>query len=161
MTSTLVTVPLALTVSLAPRTKKNSGQGAIQKSSGIGQPCPHCRQKLRVRVFPSKAWRTWSKLASITTSDGEFHLIGDKPYIRLGSAPACLWVPIDYPVNMAAVFYRDADRGDLVGYVQGICDLLEERGILVNDQLVQGLDGSRLAIDRDNPRTELVLEALA
>ena len=67
--------------------------------------------------------------------------------------------PIAASVSCSAIFYRDADRGDLVGYMQGLADLLEKRGILKNDRQIVSWDGSRLALDRDNPRVEVLLVA--
>lgn len=88
-------------------------------------------------VLPSAAWRKWAKSAVV-----------------LIWSPGC---PVTVPVNCAAVFYRDADRGDAVGYYQGLADLLEARGVVANDRLLVSWDGSRLAVDRARPRVEIVL----
>ena len=66
-------------------------------------------------------------------------------------------VPIDTPHNIAAVFYRDANRGDAVGYYQGLADLLEKFGIVSNDKWLVSWDGSRLRKDKLNPRVEVEL----
>jgi hypothetical protein len=154
-----VTGALQLTVTLAPRTKKNSGQGSIGSSAnGTGQPCPGCGKKLRVRLFPSKAWREWEKLASIETLGAQFVLVQDKPYLHQENRPATPWAPLAAPMNLRAVFYRDADRGDLIGYLQGLCDLLESRAIIANDELIESFNGSKMLLDRNYPRTELWLE---
>lgn len=153
---------LQLVVSGAPRTKKNSGQGVITRSAGGGQPCPKCRTPLRVRVFPSKAWREWAKLAVIRIPGNEvdrFWIINEKPYLG-GVTGAQLWTPLATPMNCRAVFYRDRNAGDFIGYVQGLADLLEERGVIANDVLLATWNGSHLAIDRDNPRVELSLEPI-
>jgi Holliday junction resolvase RusA-like endonuclease len=63
----------------------------------------------------------------------------------------------DLHYNCAAVFYRDADRGDAVGYYQGLADALEAAGVLTDDKLITRWDGSRLDVDRANPRVELTL----
>lgn len=60
-------------------------------------------------------------------------------------------------LNCRALFYRDARRGDAVGYYQGLADVLEELGIVENDRFIEQWDGSRLLLDRDNPRVELTL----
>jgi Holliday junction resolvase RusA-like endonuclease len=61
------------------------------------------------------------------------------------------------PVNCRALVYRDANRGDLIGYLQGLADLLEEADVVENDRLIVGWDGSRMFVDRERPRVEIVL----
>jgi hypothetical protein len=63
----------------------------------------------------------------------------------------------DHPYNCAAAFYRAAAVGDLVGYQQGLADVLEKLGVLSDDGLIQGWDGSRLLVDRACPRVEVTL----
>jgi hypothetical protein len=95
----------------------------------------------RRKVLPSKAWCDW-----VAAARREF-----------GAAVPRL-PPDRY--NCAAIFYRDADRGDRVGYEQGLYDLLEKLGVVSNDvQLVQG-DGTRLAVDRACPRVVVTLTRL-
>lgn len=64
------------------------------------------------------------------------------------------------PKPLFQLLCRDADRGDLVGYLQGLADLLEKRGVVANDKWIQSWDGSRLAKDKANPRVELTLTPL-
>ena len=64
---------------------------------------------------------------------------------------------VDSPHNCRALFYRDAARGDAVGYYQGLADLLEKRGVISNDKWLVSWDGSRLEIDKENPRVEVTL----
>ena len=66
-------------------------------------------------------------------------------------------VGTDAPLNCRALFYRDARRGDAVGYYQGLADLLEKRGVIENDAQLTQWDGSRLLLDRENPRVEIEL----
>jgi Holliday junction resolvase RusA-like endonuclease len=68
--------------------------------------------------------------------------------------------PLAVPVNCRALFYRDALRGDAVGYYQALADAMEEAGIVENDRLIVSWDGSRLLKDADNPRIEVTLEAV-
>lgn len=96
-------------------------------------------QKGRARPIPSKAWETWLRVCEIQP----LKVIRER---------------IDYDVNCRARFYRDANRGDAVGYYQGLADLLEKKGILANDKHIVQWDGSRLRIDRENPRVEVTLE---
>lgn len=69
--------------------------------------------------------------------------------------------PIDVPINMRAVVYRDRDVGDLLNFLAAVSDALEGAGVVVNDKFIQALDGSRLALDRKNPRVEIELTPLA
>src|SRR3990167_9800113 len=57
------------------------------------------------------------------------------------------WHPLTESVNCRALFYRDANRGDFIGYAQGLADLLEKRGVLTNDVCLVSWDGSRLLVD--------------
>jgi Holliday junction resolvase RusA-like endonuclease len=62
---------------------------------------------------------------------------------------------------MKALYYLPHKGGmpDLVGLLQGTCDILEKGGVVDNDRQIVGFDGSRIAgFDRLNPRTEIVLE---
>lgn len=119
---------LRLTIPGAPRTKKNHGQ--IVR---IGN---------RPAMLPSKQWRAWCSAV--------------EPRIRSAMASAGL-SPISTPVNCSAVFYRDASRGDAVGYYQGLADVLEKAGVVTNDVVIATWDGSRLRKDAANPRVELEL----
>ncbi len=64
------------------------------------------------------------------------------------------------PVNVRATFYRDANRGDLVGYMTALADVLERAGVVANDKWIMGWDGTRLDKDAARPRVELVIEGL-
>jgi hypothetical protein len=121
----------ALTISGPPRTKKTSNVMALAGGRRI--------------VLPSAAWRKWVKSAGITFQDPQL---------------AAAWYangPILCPVTCRALFYRDARRGDLVGFMQGLADLLEQREILTNDRLIESWDGTRLLLDRTRPRVEVLI----
>jgi len=120
---------IRLTVYGTPRTKKTHNRVFMIK----GRP----------RVLPSKAWVDWCAKAVIEFPDTSAWTAG-------------LPLP-DHPYNVCAHFYRDANRGDAVGYYQGLADLLEKRGIISNDKWLVGWDGSRLLKDKDNPRVEITL----
>ena len=136
-----MTESLRLTVHGAPRTKKTSNR--LVRAGG------------RHRVLPSKAWESWVKSARIQRVDA--------PLTRYRGPFVTHWIfgtlP-DRPYNCAALFYRDADRGDAVGYYQGLADLLERVGVLSNDKFITSWDGSRLLVDRENPRVEITLTPL-
>ncbi len=125
------------TVTGAPRTKKNSGQ-MVPAISQAG--------KAFVRVVPSEAYRKWHKQA-------EPQLQVFKIQQRI---PA-----IDTPVNVAAIFYRDVDTGDAVGYYQGLADALQKAEILLDDKFITQWDGSRMLKDARNPRIEVTITVLA
>lgn len=124
-----------------PRTKKTSNQGMR-----TGSRCPACGlRKGPIRVFPSKAWRRWVNKAAILGPDGKlwWQRLPDRPY------------------RLKAIFYRDADRGDLVGYEQGLADFLETRNIISDDKWIRSWDGSRLEVDHRRPRVEVEIEESA
>ena len=123
--------PVSLLIPGVPRTKKNSGR-IVQIG---GKP----------RLLPSAAWEKWAKTA-IPRARGVFLAAGQRE-------------PIAYPVNCRATFYRDALRGDAVGFYQALADVLEEAGVVQNDRWIVSWDGSRLEKDAKRPRVELVLEA--
>lgn len=119
---------LRLTIAGIPRTKKNS-QRVVPRG---GRHIP----------LPSKAWADWAADAV--------------PKIEAWAQRVKL-APLAYPLNCAAVFYRDALRGDAVGFYQGLADLLEKAGIVEDDKWIVSWDGSRLRKDASRPRVELVL----
>lgn len=80
---------ITLTIPGAPRTKKNSGR--IVHAGGL-------------RLLPSKAWEQWANQVS--------------PMLRAWALRSRLQ-PITYPVNCAALFYRDALRGNLRSFQPG------------------------------------------
>lgn len=123
---------MKLTITGAPRTKKNSREHFNVPGRGLVP-------------MPSKAWRAWVQSARLLDGNG----LDINPYRPL--------IP-DIALNCRATFYRDARRGDAVGFYQGLADLLEKRRVISNDAQLVSWDGTRLAIDRDNPRTEISLE---
>jgi hypothetical protein len=119
----------------APRTKKTSNRVVRLRGKKAGRPL----------VLPSQAWVTWCRCARIWNEDD--WIVGANP----GTGA----------VNCRAIFYRDANRGDAVGYYQGLADLLQKRGIVADDKLIVSWDGSRLAVDRKRPRVEITLTEVA
>lgn len=125
----------AFTVLGAPRTKKNHGERWKPKGSNL------------TLTVPSKAWRDWLQGVA-------FLLPGGRTRLRFTDGETLL-----FRVNCRGIFYRDANRGDAVGYYQGLADLLEKTGVVKNDAQIVSWDGSRLLIDRKNPRVEVILES--
>lgn len=68
--------------------------------------------------------------------------------------------PINGPVIVKCVFYRDSKRKvDLTNLLEAIDDILIKYNILVDDnfEIIASHDGSRVFIDKDNPRTEITI----
>ena len=69
--------------------------------------------------------------------------------------------PISQPVQVKCLFYRkNAIRCDLTNLLEAIDDILVKYGILADDnfKVIYSHDGSRVFIDKDHPRTEIVIE---
>lgn len=120
---------IALTIPVAPRTKKTSNRvlrfGKFNK------------------IMPSEAFIDFQNAAL--------------PHLQQQHAGR---EPIATPVNVRATFYRDANRGDLVGYMTALADVLEKAGVVANDKWIMGWDGTRLDKDAARPRVELEIGPL-
>ena len=124
----------------APRTKKTSNQ-----ASRTGKHCPKCKLGTgMVRVFPSAQFRKWQEECA--------SYVSTKPELNLA---------LSKPLGMCALVYRDRASGDFVGYMQGISDVLQHVGIVLNDRYIVHHDGSRLRRDPNNPRVEITLTILS
>ena len=110
-----------------PRTKKNHGRLVRNARTG------------RQRMIPSAAFIAYqdSALAQIA-------MRGKPPMLAR-------------PLNCAAIFYRDAERGDAVGYYQALADILQKAGVVADDKFIVSWDGSRLSKSKRSPRVEIVL----
>ena len=128
---------ITFTLPVTPRTKKN--HGSVIKRGG------------RKFHIPSEAYNTM-----------EFQVLEwARHNVRPGLASTLYSCqPLAQPLNCAAIFYRDANRGDAVGYYQGLADALESAGVLSDDKWIVQWDGSRLAKDSKRPRIEVTLTAL-
>lgn len=65
---------------------------------------------------------------------------------------------IDFPVNLKCEFYvPDARKRDLANYIEAIQDILVKYNVIKDDNhnIIQSVDGSRMYIDRKNPRVEI------
>lgn len=72
--------------------------------------------------------------------------------------------PINEPVNVKCVFYRETKiRCDLSNLLEAAMDILVEYGILADDNfnIITGFDGSRVYVDKDKPRTEITIETVS
>jgi Holliday junction resolvase RusA-like endonuclease len=71
---------------------------------------------------------------------------------------------IDYPIILKCHFYvKDNIRRDMSALYEGIQDVLVEAKILKDDnfKIIAGHDGSRVFVDKENPRIELWLQEIA
>ena len=71
--------------------------------------------------------------------------------------------PISCAVNVKCLFYREnARRCDLTNLLEAIDDILVNYGILEDDNfnIIVGHDGSRVCVDRMNPRTEITITSM-
>jgi Holliday junction resolvase RusA-like endonuclease len=71
--------------------------------------------------------------------------------------------PIDYPVNVKCVYYLDTRRAtDLTNLMEATHDILVEQGILKDDnyKIIASVDGSCVHYDKNNPRTEILIEKI-
>ena len=68
---------------------------------------------------------------------------------------------INYPVNIKCLFYmRTRRKCDLTNLLEAIDDILTHYGVIADDNycIVQSHDGSRVFVDKENPRTEVIIE---
>lgn len=124
---------LTMTIGIPPRTKKNSQQIVTKKVNGKSIPI----------IIPSKAYRQYEKDAGL--------------FIK-GKG-----LKIDYPVNLKVVYYMPTRRKvDLVNLLEATCDILVKYEVLQDDnsEIVKSHDGSKVLIDRENPRAEVCIEVL-
>lgn len=69
-------------------------------------------------------------------------------------------IPIDFPVNIKCIFYMPTNRlCDLTNHLESIDDVMVKAGLLKDDnyKILASHDGSRVAVDKNNPRTEVVI----
>lgn len=82
---------------------------------------------------------------------------------------AALWFipkrssPIDFPVNVKAVFFMPNNRPcDLTNLLEAIDDVMVKAGLLKDDnyKIISSHDQSRVLVDKLNPRTEILITRL-
>ena len=100
--------------------------------------------------------------------NGSLMLIQSQNYIDFASSakPQLLQQykdnAIDYAVNVKLIYYRaDNRRTDLVNLQNATLDILVDANVLADDnyKIVTSTDGSRVYVDKDNPRTEIYITA--
>jgi len=123
---------ISFTLTGAPRTKKNHGK--------VGWS----RTKKRKVHLQSDAYYAWHDAAG-----------SQIPQIRRDHIDAGGELPIGDQVHVRALFFRDADRGDLHAYEQALGDFLQDLGIITDDKLIESWDGTRKLVDGKKPRIEV------
>jgi Holliday junction resolvase RusA-like endonuclease len=129
-------LPLKLIIRLPPVTKKNS-----PKIIDAGRRCPFCGRGHVSRPLPSRQFARYQEAC------GWF----------LGSARD---MNINTPVNIEAHYYLDRDiASDLCNYHAALHDMLVHYRVIADDnrRIVVSTDGSRVHVDRKNPRTEVYI----
>lgn len=117
------------TIKLPPITKKNSQQ--ILTNPKTGRPF----------IMPSKQYKQYER-------DAAWFLNPRPPR------------PINKPLNVSCSFYLPTRRKtDLTNLLEAVDDLLVHTGIIEDDHygIVTSHDGSRCYVDKDNPRTEIII----
>jgi Holliday junction resolvase RusA-like endonuclease len=96
------------------------------------------------RLLPSRLYREYAKLC--------------KRQFKTMNLDTCTELYGDCTLECKAIFFcRDGRRRDLVNLMQALADILEENKIVANDALIISWDGTRMAVDKDNPRVEVEL----
>ena len=93
-------------------------------------------------------------------------MIIPSPQYRKSEKQAAGFVPwdiekIDYPVNVKALYYMPTRRRvDLTNLHEALHDMLVHCGALADDNcnIIVSTDGSRVLYDKNNPRTEVLIE---
>ncbi len=129
---------MRITITATPRTKKTS-----QRVFFLGERCPACNRGKLPLVKPSAAYEEFAAAVVPVLRKAW----GDRP-------------PIDAPCRVGAVIYREALRGDLVGYLQALADILQDAGVVTDDKWITCWDGSRMDKSAARPRIELTIEPL-
>ena len=128
---------LAFTLTVKPRTKKNHMQLVTLKTG-------------RQMLLPSKQYKEFEK-----------EVINEVYELRKNEViPSTI---IGHPINLKCVFYKEKDyKADLTGYLQAIQDALVEAKVIEDDnhKIIVSTDGSKVLLDRNNPRIEIEITAL-
>lgn len=108
--------------------------------------------------------RTKKNSSQIVTRNGRSRLIPSENFLRYQKD--CGWCikapnkPIDCKCNIKAVYYMpDRRRVDITNLHSALHDILTHYGVIADDncKIVVATDGSRVKVDRDNPRTEVIV----
>lgn len=120
------------TIPLPPITKKNSQQILTNRRTG------------RPFIAPSKPYKQYEQKA--------IKLLANKPK-----------APVQAPCRVVTLFYMPTRRRvDLTNLMEAAHDVLVAAGILSDDNntIIASVDGSRVLYDKENPRTEIIIQEL-
>lgn len=123
-------MPIKLVINRIPITKKNHQQILVNKATG------------KRFIAPSTQYKIYEKECALELK-GQYE--GE---------------PIDYPVNVKALYYMPTRRRvDLTNLHEALHDILVYCNILKDDncKIIVSTDGSRVLYDRNNPRTEVFI----
>jgi len=116
--------------------------------------------KFTINVSP----RTKKNSQQIITIKGRPMIIPSKLYKQYEKECAP-YIPkietINYPINLKCIYYMPTKRKvDLNNLLEATTDMLVHYGVLQDDNssIVVSHDGSRVYLDRENPRTEIEIE---
>lgn len=126
-----------ITIPFPPVTKKNSPRIITKKSGGKSVPV----------LLPSKQYVAYEK----------------KCLEHLAGVTRKQTAPIDYPVNVKAIYYMQTHRiVDRTNLDQALHDILVRASILKDDnsRIIAGTDGSRVRYDKEYPRTEVTITTM-
>lgn len=124
---------IKFTIPVRPRTKKNHSSIVTLKNG-------------RTLLLPSKQYKEFEKRVCAFINQ---------------SKPTSM--PIDMPCNLRCIFYKEKNfRSDLMGYMQAIADALVKAEVFADDNsnIIASTDGSKVLLDRDNPRIEVEISFL-
>ena len=122
-----------ITLAVTPRTKKNSQRMVQSKTTKRWFP------------IPSDAYKKYEK---------------DCLQILRLAGPV---EPISSKVNVRCWFYMPTTRPcDLTNLLEAVDDILVKGMVIADDNynIVAGHDGSRVFVDKENPRTEILIEEI-
>ena len=126
---------IIIEIPLCPRTKKNSQRI-------VTRYLPSKKKSVPI-IIPSKAYEEYEKACG--------YFINPKG------------IKIDYPVNIKCLYYMPTRRAvDLTNLLEATDDILIKYGVIEDDnyKIVEGHDGSRVKIDKTNPRSEITIETI-
>lgn len=107
----------------------------------------------------------------VTLKTGRTILLPSKAYIAFEKEVCKLikeqfgtkFTPIDFPVNVKAIYYQDSNRrADLCNYHAALHDALVKAKLIKDDnfKIITSTDGSKVSVDKNNPRIEVEITKL-
>lgn len=103
----------------------------------------------------------------IINKDGRHRVIPSEVYEKYETN--CGWFikkldkPIDCKINIRAIYYMPGKyKVDITNLHNALHDILVHYGVIKDDncKIVLGTDGSRVKVDKTNPRTEVTITTL-